>query len=1254
MTNGLSVDEARAFPHGEGELAALIRAYDWASTSMGPIELWPQSIRTVVETILMSPVPIVTLWGEDGVMIYNDAYSGFAGGRHPVLLGSKVREGWPEVADFNDNVMKVGLAGGTLSYKDQELTLHRSGRPEQVWMNLDYSPVLGEDGVPVGVISIVVETSKLVVTNRKLSESEGRFHALSDSIDQMIWTTLPDGYHDYYNRRWYEFTGVPDGSTDGDGWNDMFHPDDQDRAWAVWRQCLETGEPYHIEYRLKHHSGSYRWVLGRAQPVRDAAGRIARWYGTCTDIDDLKIAEDAVRATEERYRLALGATNDAIWDWDFASGYVRWNEALENAYGHRLTEVEPTGAWWIEHIHPDDRRRVDESIHAVIDGDGTHWIEEYRFRRADGSHADVVDRGTVVRDERGRAVRMIGAMLDLSERKANEKALASSSERLRLATQAAAIGTWDFDPVSGNLQWDARTKELFGLSPDADADYQLFLSGLHPDDREATDIAVQHALSPNGDGVYDVEYRTVGVQDGVERWVAAKGGGVFENGRAVRFVGTVIDITPAKRAAEELAGSRALLEEERQALEVLNTTAARIAAELDLERLTQIVTDAGVELTGAQFGAFFYNVVNSEGEGYMLYSLSGVDRGEFDAFPMPRNTLIFATTFNGEGPLRSDDIVADPRYGKLGPHFGMPRGHLPVRSYLSVPVTSRSGEVIGGLFFGHDRPGMFSERAERLMIGLAAQAAIGIDNARLFEARQRLNKTLESQVAARTAERDRIWQVSLDLLGVADHRGIWASVNPAWTRVLGWSPDEIVGKTSEWLEHPDDRENTRSEVGRLAAGQQTIAFENRLRTKSGEYRNLLWSAVPMQDQLYCVARDVTEQRQREAELQQTQDRLRQAQKMETVGQLTGGVAHDFNNLLQIVTGNLEILLRSLPDDAARLRRAAENAQRGAQRAATLTQRLLAFSRRQPLAPKKLDANRLVGGMSELLHRTLGETVEIETVLAPRLWQVEADPNQLENALLNLAINGRDAMAAGGKLTIETSNAHLDRAYAEQDAEVAPGQYVAICVSDTGEGIDAETLTRVFEPFFTTKEVGKGTGLGLSMVYGFVKQSGGHVRIYSELGHGTSVRIYLPRLVNEVEDEEEAADQYAPEGSRHETILVLEDDDDVRAYSVEVLRELGYAVVEAHDGPTALRLLEREGRIDLLFSDVVLPGGMTGAQVAAEASRLRPGLRILFTTGYARNAIVHHGRLDAGVELLTKPFTYADLAARVRDLLDKPA
>ncbi len=384
------------------------------------------------------------------------------------------------------------------------------------------------------------------------------------------------------------------------------------------------------------------------------------------------------------------------------------------------------------------------------------------------------------------------------------------------------------------------------------------------------------------------------------------------------------------------------------------------------------------------------------------------------------------------------------------------------------------------------------------------------------------------------------------------------------------------------------------------------------------------------------------------ECQLANDALRQSQKMEAVGQLTGGVAHDFNNLLQIVVGNLEMVARRLGPGEDRVRRGVENAMSGAQRAATLTQRLLAFSRRQPLAPKPLDPNSLVDGMSDLMQRTLGETITIHTKLAHDLWIVEADANQLENALLNLAVNGRDAMADGGTLTITTANGVVGES--DADEETFPGQYVSLAVCDSGTGMSEDTMARVFEPFFTTKEVGKGTGLGLSMVYGFVKQSGGHLRIDSSLGRGTTVTLYLPRFRGQLVREAGASKTPAEKARAGETILVVEDDLDVRAYSCEVLRELGYRVLEAGDGMSAVEYLDSTHRIDLLFTDVVLAGMMNGREVSDHARAKRPGLPVLFTSGYARDAITANQRLEAGVELLAKPFSYADVATKVRACL----
>jgi signal transduction histidine kinase len=394
--------------------------------------------------------------------------------------------------------------------------------------------------------------------------------------------------------------------------------------------------------------------------------------------------------------------------------------------------------------------------------------------------------------------------------------------------------------------------------------------------------------------------------------------------------------------------------------------------------------------------------------------------------------------------------------------------------------------------------------------------------------------------------------------------------------------------------------------------------------------------------------------------QKAEEALRQAQKMEAVGQLTGGIAHDFNNLLTIVVGGLEAIGRQIPmlrvsPAATRIARARDMALQGAHRAVTLTSRLLAFSRQQPLAPQALDANKLVAGICELLRRTLGEAVALETVLAGGLWLTFADSNQLENAVLNLAVNARDAMPDGGKLTIETANCHLDEAYVGDIAEpVMSGQYVMIAIADTGAGMDKATLEKAFEPFFTTKDIGKGTGLGLSQVYGFVRQSAGHVKIYSEAGEGTTVKIYLPRHRGESDS---MKPEDVPSGAARaiglESILVVEDDNSLRAYTTESLRELGYRVLEAASAAEALEVLGNDRHVDLLFTDVVMPGGTNGRQLADEASRRQPKLKVLFTTGYTRNAIVHHGRLDPGIHLIGKPFSFHELASRIRTRLDAP-
>ena len=521
---------------------------------------------------------------------------------------------------------------------------------------------------------------------------------------------------------------------------------------------------------------------------------------------------------------------------------------------------------------------------------------------------------------------------------------------------------------------------------------------------------------------------------------------------------------------------------------------------------------------------------------------------------------------------------------------------------------------------------------------------------------QAFNETLEEQVAERTRERDRTWNNAQDLLLVLDGEGIFHAVNPAWTHVLGYRESELVGHPVLEFVHPDDHAATR---GALTTVQETTLpiFENRYRHANGSWRWIAWVASHEGELIYASGRNVTDEKAAAAELGTAQEQLRQSQKMEAVGQLTGGLAHDFNNLLTGITGSLELLqIRVRKGETADLDRYINAAQGAARRAAALTHRLLAFSRRQTLDPKPTDVNRLIADLEDLIRRTVGLSVEIDVIGTAGLWSALVDQNQLESALLNLCINGRDAMPDGGRLTIETANKWLDER-AARERDLPPGQYLSICVTDNGTGMTPEVKQRAFDPFFTTKPLGAGTGLGLSMVYGFARQSGGQVRIYSELGQGTTICIYLPRHASKssrddtfaVDDPSGGADGVAATVDG-QTVLVVDDEPTVRMLVVEVLEAMGCATIEAQDGAAGLKVLQSSARLDLLITDVGLPGGVNGRQVADAGRMLRPGLKTLFITGYAENAVIGNGYLESGMQVLTKPFTIEALSRRVDELL----
>lgn len=540
------------------------------------------------------------------------------------------------------------------------------------------------------------------------------------------------------------------------------------------------------------------------------------------------------------------------------------------------------------------------------------------------------------------------------------------------------------------------------------------------------------------------------------------------------------------------------------------------------------------------------------------------------------------------------------------------------------------------------------------------------------------------------------------IVWVTNTEGYCTYVNRRWYEFTGQTQEEALGHGWMALVHSDDQKHSFEAYVAANKNREAFGLDYRIRRADGEYRWIIGVAAPRFSDdgefLGYIGSiiDITERKQAETdresflsalrdlnetleskvaertsellnaneklvteakEREKIEEALRQAQKMETIGQLTGGIAHDFNNLLTIIMGNLETLLRRLDKeniDPPALKKLADNAFFGAQRAASLTQRLLAFSRRQPLDPQSIDLNKLMIGMEDILYRTLGEKILIQTIFSDNLWTIHADYNQLENALLNLSVNSRDAMKAGGKLTIETANIHLDESYASQYTDVIPGQYVAIAISDTGSGMPKEIIDKAFEPFFTTKDVGHGTGLGLSQVYGFVRQSGGHVEIYSEVGIGTCVKIYLPRFHTQEIKELQENNIQPIKGNSLEKILVVEDEREIQSHTITILHELEYNVISASNGQEALDLLERNQDTSLLFTDIGLPGGMTGQQLADEVRQRWPWIKILFTTGYAQNAFGNDWKSMSDMQLLTKPFTYADLSIKLRTLLDAPA
>ncbi len=812
---------------------------------------------------------------------------------------------------------------------------------------------------------------------------------------------------------------------------------------------------------------------------------------------------------------------DAAIAVDSRGFVVAWNKVAALTFGWTATEA--VGRPLSELIIPERHRAGHQA--------GMHRYQETGEARVVNRLIEIaavdkagrefpVELSIVATPDAGEAA-FIGFLRDISDRRSSLERLAVSEESLRLTTEAAEIGTWDLDLLTNVLTWSARTKGLFGIAPETPCSMDDFYGGLHPDDRQTTSDAFARAVDPAVRATYDIQYRTVGKEDGRIRWVAAKGHGLFDaDGRCFRAVGTAIDIT-ARRLEE-----------------------ARHAFMLELSDLLRGAdTDTALNAVCALMGRHFAVVRVGYGQldpvedvfDYAVCWTDGTVPALLGRFPAKAfGKKIVAKLGAGETAVVAD-LFADPISDEE--ETRKTAASVDTRAILVVPFI-RAGRLRTIVYLNDRRTRHWTEEEIDFMEEVAERTRQVIERAEAETALKTLNATLEARVEERTRA-----------------------------------------------------------------------------------------------------------------LRSTEDALRQSQKMEAIGQLTGGIAHDFNNLLQGITGSLDLMQKRLAQGRARdIERFLAGAMASAGRASALTHRLLAFARRQPIAPRAVLINPLVASMEDLLRRTLGEAIDLDLTLAEDLWPTHCDPNQLENAVLNLALNARDAMPEGGTLRIETRNEVIGADGAAPHGECKPGEYACIYVTDTGVGMAPETIMHAFEPFFTTKPAGQGTGLGLSMIYGFARQSDGYAMIQSEIGKGTRFTLYMPRFLGKAKPEVRDSTTERLIGSDGEVVLVVEDEPVVRALIVEVLTELRYNVLEAADGPSGLNILQSERRIDLLITDIGLPG-LNGRQIADAARIQRPNLKIIFMTGYAETAAASDGFLQQGMAMITKPFAMDALTARIREMIE---
>ena len=1104
-----------AFLDVPGEMAALMRGKDWSLTPFGPVESWSSALRSAVSICLGSRFPIVLYWGATRALIYNDAWSPVPGRKHPWALGRPGSEVWAEIWDIIgpmfDHVMETGEATWS---EDQLLPLNRFGYVEECYFYYSYSPVRGESGDVEGIFTAVTETTYRVLTERRERLLRNVSEATSATRDAgEACTAAVRSLHDVPEEAPFCLAYLRDASTG-----------DLKRVAVAGLREDDDLAPLHIS--ADETETPWPFADARTSPCL-AEGLNEKHNGRLAGLPWPEAVEEALVVPilgplgEEPYGyLVSGISPRRRVDADYQSLFIR-------AAGHLSTAIGNAKRYEEERRRAEQLAELDRAKTAFFSNASHEFrtpltlmlgpLEDMLSRPDDQQGNPVVSRNELELIQRNgqRLLRLVNSLLDFSRIEAGRMRASFAPVDLGVYTaelassfrSAMSRAGLDFRIDCANLGepvWiDQELWEKIVLNLISNAFKYTLEGGVRVRLERRADRAV---LSVIDSGV-GIPYSELGkVFDRFHRIEGQIGRTHEGTGIGLALVKDLTELHGGEVRASSQIGVGTTFEILMPFGYGHLPDASRVPARAQLSTATRADTFVAEALRWlpdqdlADYAAARLSDVPANtlgrGERIILADDNSDMRGYVERLLREAGYEVLAVA-DGRAAVDAaqealpDLILSDVMMPVLD-GFGLIRALRTDDRTSEVPIillSARAGEEasIEGIAAGADDYLVKPFSARELIARVEGAMRLARLRRETADALRHANEVLEIRVRERTRERDQMWAYSHDLIGIADSDGVWISINPAWTRSLGWSVDEIVGRTSEWLEHPDDQLRTRNEVASLAAGAPSFNFENRFRTSSGTYRTLSWTAAPESGLLYCVARDVTIERERALELEQAKDALRQSQKMEAIGQLTGGIAHDFNNLLTGIMGSLELLQRRLEGHQPRAERYIGIAIASAQRAAALTHRLLSFGRRQALDLQPLDMNRLVTGMEYLIQRTLNENIPLRSNLSTDAWPTCSDVNQLENALLNLCINARDAMPLGGVLEVSTGNVRNPRL--TLTGERLMGEFVELAVSDTGTGIPLDMLEKVFEPFFTTKPLGQGTGLGLSMVYGFVKQSG---------------------------------------------------------------------------------------------------------------------------------------------------------------------